>query len=91
MEDLNHRYIEIAKEHGFNPVLLKEIIRLRNKGYNNIEIAENLGISRNTVTKYVEKLRGTKDNDILELLALIAILLGGAILLSKLLKKEGGE
>jgi DNA-binding NarL/FixJ family response regulator len=87
MEDINKRYIEIAKKHGFNPVLLKEIVGLRNRGYNNTEIAENLGISRNTVTKYLEKLRKTDNKDVFELLILIAALLGGMYLLSKLFKK----
>jgi len=88
MQDINYRYIELAKQHGFNPVLLKEIVRLRNKGYNNVEIAKNLGISRNTVTKYLEKLRNTDDKEFLELLVLIAALLGGAYLLTKLFKNE---
>jgi DNA-binding NarL/FixJ family response regulator len=87
MEDINKRYVETAKKHGFNPVLLKEIVGLRNRGYNNTEIAENLGISRNTVTKYLEKLRKTDNKDVFELLILIAALLGGMYLLSKLFKK----
>lgn len=88
MEDINKRYVEIAKKHGFNPVLLKEIVGLRNRGYNNTKIAENLGISRNTVTKYLGKLGGIRDKDRLELIALIVALLGGAYVLLKLLKEK---
>lgn len=87
MEDINRRYVEMAKKYGFNPVLLREIIRLRNRGYNNSEIALQLGISRNTVTNYLEKLKKTDDEEFLELLILIAAILGGAMLIAKLFEK----
>lgn len=87
MQDLNQEYVYTAKKNGFNPVLLKEIIILRNKGYNNIEIANTLGISRNTVSKYNEKLRKTDDKEIVKIIALTAALVGGAYLLTKLFKK----
>ncbi len=87
MQDINYRYVELAKQNGFNPVLLKEIVQLRNRGYTNIEISENLGVSRNTVTKYLKKLRNTDDHEFLELLMLIVALIGGAVLLAKLFKK----
>lgn len=89
MQDINYRYIELAKQNGFNPVLLKEIVQLRNKGYTNVEIAENLGVSRNTVTKYLKKLRNTDNQEFLELLMLIVALIGGAVLIAKLFKNDG--
>jgi orotate phosphoribosyltransferase-like protein len=95
MENFQYRYVEVAKRHGFNPVLLKEIVRLRNIGYNNTEIAQMLGISRNTVTKYLEKLKKTENKEVFELLVLIGVLVGGTYLITqlvKLLKKhQGGE
>ena len=84
--------MELAKRYGLNPVILKEVVFLRNKGYNNVRIESTLGISRNTVSNYLEKLNEMEREDLLELLALIGFLLGGAYLVSKFLerKKDGG-
>ena len=82
----NQKYIQLSKKYGLNPALLKEIVILRNKGYNNLNISERTGISKNTVNKYVNALNEMDRNDLLELLLVIAVIAGGAYLIGKLLE-----
>ena len=49
----NQKYIQLSKKYGLNPALLKEIIILRNEGYNNLEISDT-GINLKTD---IEKVR----------------------------------
>ena len=78
--------MRLAKKYGLNPVILKEIIRLHNMNYNNTEIAKELGISRNTVSKYLEKIRQMKEEERMELIALAIAMLGGTYALLKIAK-----
>lgn len=68
-------YVRIAKREGFKPPLLKEIIFFRGKGLNNLEIAEETGISRNTVHNYMEKMRRLQDEEVAELMSLVGMLM----------------
>ena len=56
-EELNRMFIQLSKEYGLNPAFLRQIIPLRNSGYNNTQIAERTGISRVTINTYVDKIR----------------------------------
>ena len=67
-------YIRISKSHGFKPPVLKEIVFLRGRGLNNLEIAEETGISRNTVATYIEKMRQMQGEEVAELMSLVAML-----------------
>ena len=82
----NQKYIQLSKKYGLNPALLKEIVILRNEGYNNLNISERTGINKNTVNKYVNALNEMDRNDLLELLLVIAVITGGAYLIGKLLE-----
>ena len=91
MEEISEQYVRLAKKHGLNPVILKEIIRLHNMNYNNTEIAKKLGISRNTVSKYLEKIGKMKEEERMELIALILAMLGGAYAILKTAKYLKGR
>lgn len=73
--DLERRFATLAKEQGFNPVYLKEIIRLRNQGYNNTDIANMTGISRTTVNKYVQRLEQEENKEAIGKLILLGLAL----------------
>ncbi|MBI2655769.1 hypothetical protein HYX06_05110 [Candidatus Woesearchaeota archaeon] len=53
--ELNQLFIKLSKEYGLNPSFLRQIIPLRNAGYNNSQISEITGISRVTVNTYLDK------------------------------------
>lgn len=86
----NEQFIRISKKYGLNPVILKEILMLRNQGYNNAQIAERTGINRNTVNKYVSALNEMQVEDLLSLLALLAIIGIGIAALAALFGNSNG-
>jgi len=86
----NEEIVRIAHKYDLNPVMLKEIVWQRNRGLNNGEIAQQLGLNRNTVNKYVNALNDMNKDDLLSLLALIAIITAGAYLLSQLFEALNG-
>ena len=88
---LNSLFNTLAKRHGFNPVVLKEIIILNNRGYNNLEIAEMLGISRNTVGSYLKKLKGMDAPDFMRLVLYALLAHGGLFFLPKEVKSESSD
>ena len=63
VEVINKRFVQLAKKHSMNPVLLREIIDLRNRGLNYSQIAERTGISRETVASYLQKLGAMDKRD----------------------------
>lgn len=71
---ISRTYVRLSKEHGMKPVVLKEIIFLRTKGHSNVEIADELGVSRNTVSSYLEKMREMQDEEIAEMMSLIGLM-----------------
>jgi DNA-binding MarR family transcriptional regulator len=89
----NYEIINIARKYDLNPVLLRAIVLQRNRGLNNAQIAQHLGIHRNTVNKYVTALEEMNKDDLLKLLAIIAIIGAGAVLFAQILETifGGGE
>ena len=83
----NYEIIGIAKKYDLNPVLLRAILLQRNRGLNNAQIAQYLGIHRNTVNKYVNALEEMNKDDLLKLLAIVAIIGAGAILVGQILEE----
>lgn len=88
---LNEKIVGIARKYGLNPGMLRDIVILRNRGMNNAQIANHMGINRNTVNKYVSALNEMDQNDLVELLAWIAIIGAGAFLIGEILKEIFGE
>ncbi|WP_214020924.1 hypothetical protein [Methanoculleus sp.] len=89
----NERFEEIARKHRLDPVILRNIMIERNKGYNNAEIAEHLDLNKNTVGKYVSALNAMSEEDLRTLLLIIAIIGAGAFLLAfaaAMMKPPGG-
>ena len=87
---INEKIVEIARRYGLNPGMLRDILILRNRGMNNAQIANHMGINRNTVNKYVNALNEMNQNDLLELLALVAIIGAGAMVIGALLQSLFG-
>jgi len=57
IESNNKIVIDISKEYRLRPVLFREILILRSRGFSNKEIAKKTGLNRNTVNKYVKTLK----------------------------------
>ncbi|PAV10340.1 MULTISPECIES: hypothetical protein [Methanocorpusculum] len=57
-------FVAMCKKYGLNPVLLKNVFGLWIRGYNNVEISDKTRINKNTVNKYVLKLKQFSDEDI---------------------------
>lgn len=89
-DQANEEIVRIARKYDLNPVILKEIVWHRNRGLNNGEIAQQLGLNRNTVNKYVNALNDMNKDDLLSLLALIAVIGAGAYLLNEIFKTLSG-
>jgi DNA-binding NarL/FixJ family response regulator len=90
-EYLNQLFTSLARRHGFNPLVLKEIIILNNRGYNNQEIASMLGISRNTVSSYLKKLQKLDTPDFMRLVIYALLAEGGLFFLPEEVKSESSE
>ncbi len=78
VDEINGTYVEVAKKNGVNPVWLREIVDLHNRGFTYSEIAKRMGVSRETVSLYLQRLRSASRNDYW-LLLLGAVLVGGGI------------
>lgn len=57
-------FLAMCKKHRLQPVLLETIFHYRVRGYNNVEISDKTGINKNTVNKYVLKLKQFSDEEI---------------------------
>ena len=90
-EFLRQLFNTLARRYGFNPLVLKEIIILNARGYNNLEIANMLGISRNTVAKYLKKLKYLDSPDFIRLVLFAILAHGGLYFLPKELQSESSE
>lgn len=90
-EYLTQLFNTLAKRYGFIPPLLKEVIILNNRGYNNSEIARMLGISRNTVSSYLKKLKKMDSPDFMKLVIFALLVSGGLFFLPKEVRSESSE
>ncbi len=84
-------YITISKQYGMKPVVLKEIVFLRVKGYSNVEIASELGVSRNTVSNYLERLRAMQDADMAEMMSLIGLMRQNQDAINRMLNERNNK
>lgn len=88
---INEKIVEIAKSYRLNPGMLRDILILRNRGMNNAQIAAHMGINRNTVNKYIDALSQMDQKDLVELLALVALIGAGAVIIGALLQSLFGD
>jgi len=88
---INEKIVEIARRYNLNPGMLRDILIHRNRGMNNAQIADVMGINRNTVNKYINALNKMNQNDLLSLLALVALIGAGVMVIGALLKELLGE
>jgi DNA-binding MarR family transcriptional regulator len=88
---VNEKIVEIARKYKLNPGMLRDIVILRNRGRNNAQIADYMGINRNTVNKYIDALNEMDQNDLVSLLALIAIIGAGVLFFGALLESLFGD
>ena len=86
-EKINEEYIKLAKKYDLNPALLKEIMFLNAHGYNHIQVASRMGVSRVTVGRYLGRLRKINDEDFLNLILRIGLVLGETYHLKGLIKE----
>lgn len=77
----------IAEKHGLNPVHLKEIVRHSSRGKNQSEIAEKVGVSRNTVRKYLDGIRGMNTSEVKKTVLITSLLFGGMYFLYDMLRE----
>lgn len=81
---------EIATDYNLKPSILRDVIEGRAQGMTLKDISEMYGHSRNTVSKYSRRIdEEIEEEDLAKLLIVAGILIGGAVLLKKLL--EGGD
>jgi DNA-binding MarR family transcriptional regulator len=90
-DQINEKIVEIARRYNLNPGMLRDILLLRNRGMNNAQIANHMGINRNTVNKYVNALNEMNQQDLFALLALIALIGAGAVVIGALLQSLFGD
>ena len=76
----------IAEKHSLNPVHLKEVVRHSSQGMNQSEIAEKVGVSRNTVRKYLSELKEMDKSDTKKLVVITSLLFGGMYFLYEMLR-----
>lgn len=90
-DKVQREFNRLARNHGFRPLLLREIINLQNQGLNRTQIAQRLGINRNTVTNYLSRLRSMDGRDRWLLVVGVGLLVAGFGLLGYFLSKEQSE
>ncbi len=86
-EVLEDELRSIAEKHNLNPVHLKEIVRYRSKGLKQSGIADKVGVSRNTVRKYISEIREMNRSDFKKLVVISSLLFGGMYFLYDMLKE----
>ena len=91
MDEINRRYVELARRHGLNPLWLREIIDLRNRGFNYSQIAERTGISRETVANYLQRLRSMDRQDYWLLVIGPGLIIAGVGIISYFLGRGGSS
>ena len=84
---INGEYVRLAKRYNLSPALLKDIVFLNNQGYNHTQIASMTGVSRQTVTKYLNALRTMKQDDFWGIIVRIGLIGGGIYFGSKILEE----
>ena len=89
MDEVNRRYVQLARGHGLNPVWLREIIDLRNRGFNYSQIAERTGISRETVANYLQRLGSMDRHDYWLLVVGAGLIIAGVGIISYFLGRNG--
>jgi hypothetical protein len=78
LDRANEEFVRMSKKYNLNPPVLKEIVILRNRGMNNVQIARRVGMNRNTVNKYINTLEQMNQEELIKMLGLICLTGAGA-------------
>ena len=81
---MNRSFVRICTKYNLNPSMAQQILYLKSQGFNNQDVADQLGITRQTVYNYVKAIQEMERNDFLRALLLIAGIAGGIALLKEL-------
>lgn len=91
IDEVNQRYVALAKRHGLNPVWIKEIISYRNRGFNYSQIEASTGISRETVANYLQRLGSMNQRDYWLLIVGAGLIIAGVGIISYFLEKTNSS
>lgn len=58
-------FLVFCKEKGVRPPVIIRIMKLRLRGFKNVDIALNTGLHRTTVQKYLSKIKGVSSDELL--------------------------
>lgn len=87
-QELEKQLVKLSRKYRLNPTFLREIIILRSRGINNLEISERTGIARVTVNNYVATLEEIDKIDLWRIIGTIIAIAGGTALLYSILKDD---
>lgn len=87
LDDYKEEYRKIARRHDLDPEKLRDILELSTRGYNRSEIARRTDVSRQTVHRYLKKVKKEVDDDeFREMIIGLLATIGGLYLLKKFLE-----
>lgn len=87
LDEYRDEYRRIAKNHGLDPERLRDIMELSTRGHNRAEIARKIGVTRQTVSRYLNTIKEeVNDNEFQDLVIGLLVIVGGFYLLKKLLE-----
>lgn len=85
LDDISLDFTAHAKRLGMNGLFLRDIIHHRSRGRDMAQTAQRMGVCRDTVSKYLKKLRALDHNEFVILFSQALLLKSGVFALHTLL------